>query len=185
MKEPVTYRGLSLDPGGNLGVTIFELDTSHTNMKVLHTETIDLNREVDNKYSLMEQACGRRFARAFALRKVILKILKQWQVDVLVHESAFFQKFRLLAGAVLTEYLVFIRYAAFEYDPCLFVQPYSPIEVKKAVGAKKLNSDKDLIKKALPALKDLDLGEVDLDLLDEHGIDSIAIGYCYFNKNRL
>lgn len=185
MKEPVTYRGLSLDPGGNLGVTIFEMDVRHTKMKVLHTETIDLNREVSNNYPLLEESCGKRFARAFALRKVVLQILKHWQVDVLVHESAFFQKFRLLAGAVLTEYLVYIRFAALEYDPCLLVQPYSPMEVKRSVGAKKLNSDKDLIKKALPALKDLDFGEVDLDLLDEHGIDSIAIGYCYFDKNRL
>ena len=61
---------------------------------------------------------------------------------------------------------------------------FAPFEIKSAVKSKKLSGNKALISDALPLLDDLDLSEVSLKGMDEHSVDSIAIGYCFLSKNR-
>lgn len=184
MKEPITYRCLSLDPGGNLGVTISEIDVAHTYVKPLHVETINLNKYSEKFLSSMVEEHGLRFTRFFALRQVLMGILRKWQPDAIVHENAFMHMQRVNAGINLAQYVLFIHITAREYDPIIPIYAYSPYELKSSVKAKKMSSDKGLILEALPKLSELDLSLVDLSTLDEHGIDSIAAIFCYFDKNR-
>lgn len=175
---------MCIDPGANLGISIVEIDVLHTSIKPLHSETVFLNKLAEKKYSGVVEEHGLRFGRFFALRDTLMSIMNKWQVDAIAHENAFMHMKRVTAGISLAQYVLFIQLTAKDYDPMLPIYGYSPFEVKASVKAKKLNSDKKLINKALLLLPDLDISLVNIDTLDEHSVDSIAIGYCFFDKNR-
>lgn len=180
----ITYRVISIDPGANLGITISEGDMGLTYLKPLHTETVELNKWAAKNCEEILDIYGARFARVYALRQVLSKVLRKWQPDFMVHENAFMMIRRVTAGIVLAEYVLIMRMIAYDYDPALPIFGFAPFEIKSAVKSKKLSGNKALISDALPLLDDLDLSEVSLKGMDEHSVDSIAIGYCFLSKNR-
>lgn len=183
--EDITYRVVTFDPGANLGVTVSEGDMGMTYLRPIHTETVDLNKWTERFYSEISEIYGARFARIYTLRRVVADILRKWQPDFMAHESAFLMARRVSAGIILAEYVLVMRMVAFEYDPMMPIYGFAPFEVKSSVKtAGKLNGNKQLITDALPKLVDLDLTNIDLKTTDEHGNDSIAIAYCFFDKNR-
>lgn len=183
--EDITYRVVTFDPGANLGVTVSEGDMGMTYLRPIHTETVDLNKWTERFYSEISEIYGTRFARIYTLRRVVADILRKWQPDFMAHESAFLMARRVSAGIILAEYVLVMRMVAFEYDPMMPIYGFAPFEVKSSVKtAGKLNGNKQLITDALPKLVDLDLTNIDLKTTDEHGNDSIAIAYCFFDKNR-
>lgn len=182
--EDITYRVISIDPGANLGITISEGDMGLTYLKPIHTETIDLNKWAKIFYPDMVDDYGARFARIYTLRKVLANVLTKWQPDFMTHENAFMMIRRVTAGIILAEYVLIMKMVAYDYDPDLPIYGYAPFEIKSAVKTGKMSGNKVLVTEALPKLVDLDLSNVNLDQLDEHSIDSIAIGYCFLDKNR-
>lgn len=183
--EDITYRVLSFDPGANLGVTISEGDMGLTYLRPIHSETVDLNKWTKILFPEIEEVYGMRFARVHTLRHLVSNILRRWQPDFMAHENAFMMMQRVTAGITLAEYVLMMRMSAYEYDPAMPIFGYSPFEIKSAVKLKgKLTGNKNLVAEALPKLDDLDLSEVDVKSLDEHSVDSIAIGYCFMIKNR-
>lgn len=183
--EDITYRVLSIDPGANFGITISEGDMGLTYLKPLHSETVDLNKWAKILYPELLEIYGSRFARIHALRHILSNVLRRWQPDFVSHENAFLNSRRVTAGIILSEYVLTIRLCIAEYDLMVPIYGYSPFEIKSAVKIKgKLSGDKDLVKQAINKLDDLNLSEVDVVELDEHSVDSIAIGYCFMIKNR-
>lgn len=182
--EDITYRVVSIDPGANLGITVSEGDMGLTYLKPLHTETIDLNKWAVRNCPELIEVYGARFARIYALRQVLGNVLRKWQPDFMAHENAFMMIRRVTAGIILAEYVLVMKMVAYEYDPALPIFGFAPFEIKASVKSKKLSGNKALITEALPLLEDLKLTEVKLKDLDEHSVDSIAIGYCFMNKNR-
>lgn len=183
--EDITYRVITFDPGANLGVTISEGDMGMTYLKPIHTETIDLNKWSDRLNKELVDLYGAKFARIYTLRKIVSEIFNKWQPDFMAHENAFLMMRRVSAGIVLAEYVLIMRMVAYEYDPNMPIYGFAPFEIKSSVKtAGKLNGNKQLITDALPKLKELNLVNVDLKKTDEHGNDSIAIAYCFFDKNR-
>lgn len=182
--EDITYRVISIDPGANLGITVSEGDMGLTYLRPIHTETLDLNKWAKIFYPEILDEFGARFARIYTLRKVLLNVLNKWQPDFMVHENAFMMIRRVTAGIILAEYVLVMKMTAYTYDPAMPIYGFAPFEIKSAVKTGKLSGDKFLVSKALPKLEDLDLSNVNLDQMDEHSIDSIAIGYCFLDKNR-
>lgn len=183
--EDITYRVITFDPGANLGVTISEGDMGMTYLRPIHTETVDLNKWSDRLNKELVELYGAKFARIYTLRKIVSEILKKWQPDFMAHENAFLMMRRVSAGIVLAEYVLVMRMVAYEYDPNMPIYGFAPFEIKSSVKTSgKLNGNKQLITDALPKLKELDLTNIDLKKTDEHGNDSIAIAYCFFDKNR-
>lgn len=183
--EDITYRVLSIDPGGNFGVTISEGDMGMRNLRPIHAETLDLNRWAKILCPEIVSLYGSRFARIYTLRHMLNNVLRRWQPDFVTHENAFFNAGRVTAGVILTEYVMILRMCVAEYDDMVPIFGYAPGEIKSAVAVKgKISSDKDLVRKAIVKLPDLDLTEVNIESLDEHSVDSIAVGYCFLKKNR-
>lgn len=182
--EDITYRVVSIDPGANLGITVSEGDMGLTYLKPLHSETVDLNKWAVRYCSTLVETYGPRFARIYALRQVLSKVLSKWQPDFMCNENAFMMMGRVTAGITLAEYVLVMKMTAHDYDPDLPVFGFAPFEIKASVKAKKISGLKTLIKDALPLLNDLDLSNINIEELDEHSIDSIAIGYCFLSKNR-
>lgn len=83
------------------------------------------------------------------------------------------------AFRALTECMVFISDAVGRYDPMMLLHVVDPPTAKMAVGLViKKGMTKDDVKKAVLALKDLENPNgIILEDLDEHSIDSIAVGY--------
>ena len=183
--EDTTYRVLTFDPGANLGITVSEGDMGLTYLKPIHTETVDLNKWMKILHPEIEELYGARFARIYTLRDVVQNVMHRLQPDFMAHENAFMMIRRVTAGITLAEYVLIMRMCAYEYDPAMPIFGFAPFEIKSAVKIKgKLSGNKTLVSDALKKLPDLDLSEIDFESLDEHSVDSIAIGYCFMSKNR-
>ncbi|MOA47364.1 hypothetical protein D3C78_1699920 [compost metagenome] len=62
----------------------------------------------------------------------------------------------------------------------MFLEKIDPSTVKKAIGVPGNSSDKELVRKAVYALPNLEnLSDRELDSLSEHAIDSIAVAHWY------
>jgi hypothetical protein len=71
----------------------------------------------------------------------------------------------------------------YAYDPFMPLQIVDPTTVKTNIGMIKIRgTDKEDVRKALKALKELEWDGVDIDDLDEHAVDSVAIGYYYTSQ---
>ena len=118
-----------------------------------------------------------RFARIHAHKLNLGRILIQSRPLTVACESPFYSSRRPGAFSALTEVISALRYACFEYDPRLPFTLIDPPSAKIAVGAKG-NAKKEQVQEAVLQLPDLNfIGDVSLNKLDEHSIDSIAIAY--------
>lgn len=177
---------LCVDPGINLGLSVLEVDRDTRNIKVLDARTSILNDIAKHYYEELLDNQGIIIARIIVIEDLIKKYGEYWCPDFIIHETAFSAHGRRFGGSIesfasLRENILGIRLAACKFDQSIPVVSVNPSTVKYCVvGAK--SDDKDQIKKGLKTKSNIDLSEVDLDSLDQHAIDAIAIGYTFVQK---
>ncbi len=177
---PVSTNGdirlLSIDPGSdNMGLSLFTLNPRDGRITSLQATTYT-SRKL-NMDKNIELAHGERVSRIMAHRENLKRIFSETDPLEVVCESPFFTMRRPSAYGALSELLSLIRTTLIEHYPSVPFIIVDPPTVKKAVGAKG-NGDKDVVRKAVLALTDLNYsGITKLEELDEHSIDSIAVGY--------
>lgn len=184
--EPITL--LAIDPGTDtLGVSVFSLDLLTFKLSLLHAETLQASKTVRRYESLkdLENIKGGRKARLDSHKERLTTILEDWQPSYVGCESPFMGR-RANAFEALVECVVAIKEAVEDYDKSLVVDMISPPSAKKSVGVKAKGSDKDSVRNAIIKIveskdkdKVLNTTEETKELiytLDEHSIDSIAVG---------
>ncbi|MNE02406.1 hypothetical protein D3C80_948800 [compost metagenome] len=80
------------------------------------------------------------------------------------------------AYATLVECVAVIRNVLYRYDPTMPLLMVDPMSAKKAAGVVGKFKDKMDVTRALKKRTDIVWG-VDIDTLDEHSVDAVAIGY--------
>lgn len=167
---------LAIDPGSTFaGIAILKY---HPDEKRIISATTELL----NMPKMCKELIGvdpRDYAllRLDAFGKALSKILEDHQPDEVVAESAFFSMPSAGSFSVLVQVMDRIQIAVNQYRPYTTVYKIPPSNVKNAVGAKG-DAKKDPIKNALLKLNDLNYtGEVPMQLLSEHEIDALAVGY--------
>lgn len=168
------FRILAIDPGTNtLGISIFDIDIPNKQIYLIHAYTFEASKWIDTLIDHTQwQGMDEKYLRLHRHEENLFGLLNYYQPHLMVHESAFMGKFPK-AYQGLTECLCALRQAAYRYSPYLLVEGITPMEVKYYIGGVK----KDEVLKALHRIQDIHYLNNYLPYLDEHAIDSIAIGY--------
>lgn len=182
-----------IDPGTNrLGIADYWLDPFTLEIQRSSAFTLCLDRYA-NRSAFYSELYGDRYVRLRMARALLFEHFERVGTSVLASESPFFKRRNASAFEPLIETLGAIRDAAIEYDPNIGLYRIDPISVKQCVGAPvRVPKGQDIkapVKRAVMALSDLRYsGETPIALLDEHSIDSLAVGYTYIRRlqeNRL
>lgn len=180
-KSNEPFRIAGFDPGANLGLSLIEnhLDGSEPIVKV--AETAKLN-PAEFRFKEIAELHGNRAARLMILHDRVTHFLRLHRPHGVIVEGNYLGRFAN-AFASLVECVTVIRNAVYAYDPFMILQIVDPTTVKTNIGMVKIRgTDKEDVRRALASLKELKWDGVDIVDLDEHAVDSVAIGYYYSSQ---
>lgn len=183
--NPELYRLLAIDPGTTkLGVCILHYDCVSSQVSLHTAFTIDADKAA-RTYQTVRLVHGNRFTRLLALRDALFRIMINFEVHGIASECPYMGRFPQ-AFAALTECLTSIRSATHRYDTLLALHEIDPSTVKMNVNVNGKSGDKQLMTDAVNSLimsgRILNTGLVNINALDEHAIDAIAVGYAHFRR---
>lgn len=178
-KQCNPIRLLAIDPGTDtLGVSLFELhpDTQRKILIMAYTY-----KASDHIAQRMQHSQWRyhdeKYVRLYMHGQHLYGLLQYYEPTIVVHESAFMGRFPK-AYQGLTECLYQLQLTVREYNPYLPFEGITPMEVKYAINGIK----KEEVAQAVSRITDLENLQTIFPTLDEHAIDSVAIGYTKLNQ---
>lgn len=171
------YRLMAIDPGTNtLGFCIIEIDLVTLEKTVIFVHTLVANKTMDN-YGTILESYGEKLARLRSHFEALYYHMCEWNVHGVVSESPYMGRFPQ-AFMSLVECMDTIRQAVMQYDISITLETIDPASVKTAVGVSGKDGDKTKMLEAMKNRPDLKLASgIDLNALDEHSIDALAVGY--------
>lgn len=176
--KPLSVRVVSIDPGMNMGITASVLNFNTEEQHVLFVDTFQIEKEKRGFESEQYSLASNALVNTQTIRKLIGDVLQEYQPDVVICEAAFLGRFPQ-AFASLCLCLNAIETAVYDYDCDVGFYTFDPPTVKNAMGVSGRSKDKDDMHKALMKNERIK-SEQDLSVLDEHAVDSICVGHCYF-----
>lgn len=170
---------LSIDPGiNNTGLTVFESDI---NFSILYSYNINNLRKLNETEKIIESKYDLRVVKILYILNTIEKILNNYEIEHCIIEAPFYNALTPVAFGSLLEVISSIKYNLIIPRNIGF-QLLEPLLIKKMFTRERL-ANKNLMKLLLHekiAKKEIKVNEnIEIDLLSEHQIDSIAIGYCW------
>lgn len=170
---------LGIDPGlNNTGVAVFQIDAYSRMIQSIVAFTINTNRLVDTT-GIDDELHTDRIIKLYKLKQSIQTTIAQVNPVVIACESAFYNPKFPMAYPALVEAIDFIQSAAIEVNGNIVFRTIEPKVIKKIVGAG-MDKGKLDVKAAVantPSL--MQALQMNLELLDQHSIDAIAIGYTF------
>lgn len=171
--EPL--RVLAVDPGSyHTGIALLTWDYV--------TETINVNDAFTIKfpdsgptYLHVRELTTPRVARLHHMEDELTSIFEDFRPHLVIAESNYMGRFAD-AFATLVECVAVIRNVLYRYDPTLPLLQVDPPTAKKDAGVKGRRSEKIDVTIALKKRKEV-IWHVDIDTLDEHSVDAVAVGY--------
>lgn len=170
---------VAIDPGLNTcGVSIFELDTLNKNIVSISSFTIETEKLSDDSCLFLDLVSD-RFVKIYKLCNCLRRIIEITNAKIVVSEAPFYNRLMPMAYGALLEVVSSIQKTVVSVSNDVQFEMYAPQLVKKHVGAAG-KKGKDIIKESIEKIPHL-LNKVvsDYSLLDEHSIDSIAVGHTY------
>lgn len=173
-----------IDPGTNtLGFSLIQIDPIDLSILCIKAETFRSDKMLDTN-DILISTYGERVAKLMAHKNNLLRLFRYYKPIVICCESPFFNRLRPGAYGALMETMFAIKTAAIEYDRYIKFNTYEPSIVKKSIGANSIG-DKLNVLKAMFAIDEIkDTTEIPLELLDDHSIDAIAVGYTFLKNIR-
>lgn len=167
---------ISIDPGSNYtGTAVLQVNNGG-NIKVIYVETIDVERQLHRNDSVIN-LYGVKYAKQLIIAQQISKLIDLYTVPYVCSEAPFLKPGRSRIFESLVGILSVIRHQIqTNHYGCMF-ETIDPKSVKMSVGVNagsKNKNDMAVAVKKLPIEWESDIG---VSLLDEHSIDSIAVGY--------
>jgi Holliday junction resolvasome RuvABC endonuclease subunit len=178
--DPNEYVSLvGIDPGTTkLGISRYICKADLSSVVGLESFTIEADRLPLSPWTI--QNAGARRARLDCAEYAMTKYFQKWKPIAFASEAPFYNMKRPNAFSALLESIGAIQKAMNEYDPKYFLHLIDPPTVKRAVGAPG-NADKEKMKKTIkehPFFGHQTF--VNIDALDEHSLDSLAVAHCLF-----
>lgn len=181
MKKELSLRVVSIDPGfNNLGVSFSNLNYHSGLMVVNDVNTYQIQKLTSRVDGSIIQYATNGLINVETVKALIGRLLDTYKPDVVICESSYMGKFPQ-AFVSLSLCLHAIESAVYNYDTDVGYYTFDPATIKNANGVKGGSRDKEDMRKAIIANPSI-VSAKDFNLLDEHSIDSIGIGYCYFRK---
>jgi len=199
-----TIRVLGIDPGTDtLGAVAFDFSLESEIPHLVFAQTVTAHQFVKTRFDLIRYH-GPRFARLIVLREFIAAVVKTYCPHFVGVESPFLRD-SPTAFAALTEAFLVIRQGLVEVDTSIPLLAFDPMRAKCAVGA--ASPTETVVKKRGKRIKKVKIHSkttvreavlklakekaftwdehVDLEALDEHSIDAIAVCFALMAKLRL
>lgn len=168
---------ISIDPGTNVGISIYGIDGYDLSIKSIETYVLPLENFIPLSTS------DKLTAKLGYLQSVIQTLAERYNPLVIAVEEAFLNMKFPLAVIQLSQYLGIILNTFKSYNPTVKVFKYAPRYIKRLVNAGG-GADKDGMMIALLAIPELST-RLNLNHLCEHEIDALAIGYVTLSEIRL
>lgn len=179
MEESLIVVGI--DPGSSkLGFSIIKLNLSTDERTLIFSTTIDATKAI-TKDSLYAEMCGKRDARLSYISREIKELYERFSPELVAVESAFAQRYRISAYEALIETMAVIRATTWQYSHILKLYKVDPVTVKNHVGVSHIKTDKTDVERAVKSLY-AKTAECDIESLDEHAYDAIAIAHTAIDK---
>lgn len=170
-----------IDPGTNhLGFAVLNYSIMDGSITAISAWTVNSNH-LHTSNDIIIDTHGERIYKLIKQKENLLRLFKLHMPNLICCESPFFNRLSPMAYGALTEVVMCIHTAAIEYSPDIPFLTYEPSTIKKAVGAGAI-VDKHKVKIAMQLIPELQC--VDLNLIDEHAIDAIAVCYTALVKLR-
>lgn len=170
-----------IDPGfNNLGVSVWDVDTRTGRINWIEIETMVIDKS-PSRSGLDYEFTGER---RYKLRKIYdnwLELCKEYRIDIVAHETPFYNPRMPAAFSSLVEVLAEVKNATLEYGPTIHIEGMSPQSVKKGVGAAGQKGKDIMTQKVLAIPQIANNIQMPLDELTEHCIDSCAVGWTMLN----
>lgn len=177
---------MAIDPGlNNIGVAIYFISLNPNRINKIIAFTLKATKVVDSS-GLDEELLSEQFIKRQKMTNAVKQIAEQYMPDIFVSESPFFNHKTPGSFAILTEVISSCFDKVIEIDPNTVIATLEPKYVKKLFGIAK-EIGKEVVKDAVSRFTIItDSLEGNLEALDEHSVDAIAIGYTYLvNKAEL
>lgn len=176
-----TFKILSIDPGTQtLGYAVLEINIDTLEVVDCFAWTVDSTRlDIYNEETALTYS--EKFARIISHKTNFKNVLDFYQPLIVVSETPFFSIMRPSAAGPLYELFATLEQTVYEWDKEKPLYKAEPRSVKKFVNAVD-HKDKNAVKTALKKIDELK--SANLDFLDSHSIDAIAVGYYQLGKLR-
>lgn len=170
---------VSIDPGLNTcGISIYELNTLTHEIVSISAFTIETEKLTDSS-GLYTDIVSERFIKIYKLCNCIASIVSATGAKIVVSEAPFYNRFMPMAYGALLEVVSSIQHAIIALDNSIVFTSYAPQQVKMSVGAAG-KKGKDIVKTSIEKVSQIfDKIISDYELLDEHSIDAIAVGFTF------
>lgn len=170
-----------VDPGTfRCGATIIRMNLDTRTIIEIRSETIECDRVFRWNYydHDLGTADTRRRKRLQGLRLDLLRFFRHERIDVMLVESAYARRKTISALGPLLEAMCYIQDVADELRVGRFIK-IAPPEVRAIIGAGP--KGKDEILRAV--IRIIGTEGIDLRLLDDNAVDSIAIALSFICKH--
>ncbi|MBN22675.1 MAG: hypothetical protein CL678_15430 [Bdellovibrionaceae bacterium] len=178
-KTGTIYRYCAIDPGSDtLGYAVFEVSLIDATVRVVEVRTVSASRMSRGQVDV-RKVHGDHFAKMLAHRHAFKALLDDIEPHSVIAETPYMGSFAKAFGS-LTEGYANLRNAVFEYDPAMPLEGVDPTTAKLAVGVSGRGKTKEDVKKGLLEVLEKDkcfTVDADVQLLDEHSVDAIVVGY--------
>lgn len=176
------YNILSIDPGlNNTGISIYNCSGHVNNVNTISAFSLNTDKVDDPKY-VDEFWHTERMLKICRMKQALQNILIQVNPCLVICESPFFNRLMPSAYQALVQVISGFQQATIEYNqniPFYFIEP---LLVKKKIGAG-FTSGKVSVKEMVGS-NDFIMSRLvsNINYLDEHAIDAIAIAYGYIKS---
>lgn len=176
-KANLSLRIMGVDPGTeNLGMSLGVCDFITPSFTVVSGSTHDVKSLIHKTHEYLTHYQSRNIAMYTAVYNLVYQAVHDLQPDLVICEAPYMDRRFPLSYMLLSLCSQAVEQAVKDYSIFIPFEYIDPATVKKGVGVKGNTGDKNLMNKAVlsnPYIK----GSFDLTTLDEHAIDSIAMGY--------
>lgn len=175
VKSPGFVRVLATDPStSNMGVFVVDVNiVEPAPFKLLYANTIYGDKCIYDIPEQFDDTAGTSVAaRSFGLSRAMDTLIKVWEPDVGICEDNFLGM-SALTFKQLIQFVGLLR-ETFNNNG-IHLSYVLPNLAKGTVGANFRGTQKEDVHKGLMAYRNLDAGDIDLSLLDEHSVDAGAI----------
>lgn len=179
LDAPRPVRVIGVDPGTtHIGLCVSEVQDD--GLHVIDAYTVHTDTLVRRHYMEVAERYGERYALIAAGVDAIVKYIRTWSPGLVAYESPYLGRHPQAFGSGV-EIMTMVAEAIRRADPFLVFLTLDPSSVKKSIGVNGKSGDKSLMALGIKRSPHLTLG-IDTDALDEHAVDSIAVGLAVFRN---
>jgi len=171
---------IAIDPGLNFcGISVLE---KNEKVYIHKTILVDNNRKLTEEEKELCEKYDTRVVKVQEIVKIITSFIEQYRIDNIVIEGPFYSGLRPQAYSALLEIITVIKYlvAIPNRIPITIIEP---LLIKKMFSQFHMSTKSDMkaaLKKKVQDNEIIINEKIDIELLSEHEIDSIAVGFSFF-----